>query len=130
MLEHHSVLIHDFHRTKKCKEDWFGENGLFKGDVRLVPLSASTDSLNPWKAMGSNYLMWPLTLQVLNFPPALRKSVGGIQLVGIIPGNGTNEPESLEPYVKVLVDELLSLSGCEIYDAFRNEDFELKVEVL
>ena len=50
--------------------------------------------------------MFPLSSQILNFPQAFRKNLAGIQLLGIIPGNGTQEPKHLEPYLEVTVEEL------------------------
>ena len=39
-------------------------------------------------------------------------------LVGIVPGNGTKEPKSLDPYLEIVVDELLALSDQVVYDAY------------
>ena len=55
--------------------------------------------------------MWPITLTVLNLPRKMRYSFSNIWLVGTIPGNGTKEPQSLDPYLSVLVDELLSITN-------------------
>ena len=64
----------------------------------------------------------------LNLPHNLRKSAASIMLTGIIPGPG--EAKNLDPYVDVLVDELLDLNnGMRVYDAFRDEYFILKVSV-
>ena len=43
-------------------------------------------------------------------------------LAGIIPGK--SEPQHLDPYIEILVDEILSLSGKKCYDAYRDEYFE------
>ena len=51
-------------------------------------------------------------------------------LLGIIPGNGTQEPNILEPYLDVAVDELLKLSNTDLCDAYKAEPFKLKVEIL
>jgi len=51
-------------------------------------------------------------------------------LVGIIPGNGGREPKSVDPYLEIVVDELLTLSGSQFYDAFRNAPFTFKVQIL
>lgn len=50
--------------------------------------------------------------------------------MGIVPGNGTQEPKSLYPYLDVAVDELLKLSNLNFYDAYKVEPFKLKVEIL
>ena len=49
-------------------------------------------------------------------------------LAGIIPGK--SEPQHLDPYIEILVDEILSLSGKKCYDAYRDEYFEMKVDIL
>ena len=51
-------------------------------------------------------------------------------LVGIIPGNGTKEPKSLDPYLEIVVDELLALSDRVVYDAYLKAPFQLKVNIL
>ena len=51
-------------------------------------------------------------------------------LVGIVPSNGAQEPYSLNPYMDILVDELLELSSCSLYDAYQDAPFDCKVAVL
>ena len=51
-------------------------------------------------------------------------------LVGIVPGNGTKEPKSLDPYLEIVVDELLALSDRVVYDAYLKAPFQLKVNIL
>ena len=51
-------------------------------------------------------------------------------LVGIIPSNKGQEPRSLNPYLNILVDELLELSGCTLFDAYQKAPFEWKVALL
>ena len=50
-------------------------------------------------------------------------------LVGIVPGNGTKEPKSLDPYLEIVVDELLVLSDRVVYDAYLKAPFQLKVNI-
>ena len=57
-----------------------------------------SDGVNPYKSMHVIYSMWSIMLSLLNFPMTLRKSVGGILLVGIVPGNGRKEANNLTPY--------------------------------
>ena len=108
----------------------FHEDGIFEGDTRGVGLTFSTDGLNPWRAIGSNYSMWPLVLQPLNFPPVIRKSVSSLFLLGIVPGNGSKEPKDLDPYIGLMVDELLSLDGCTIFDTYKNAPFKVKAKII
>ena len=51
-------------------------------------------------------------------------------LVGIMPGNGGHKPKHVDPYLEVVVNELLALSGCRFYDAYRKAPFQLKVQLL
>lgn len=69
-------------------------------------------------------------LTLLNLPRNLRNKYASIMLVGIVPSNGAQEPHSLNPYLDILVDELLELSSYKFYDAYRNVPFEYKVAVL
>ena len=48
----------------------------------------------------------------------------------LLPGNGSKEPETLQPYLEVLVDEILSLTGKELFDAYKQAPFTLTVDVL
>ena len=83
--------------------------------------------MNPLRSQNKLYSMWPLTLQILNFPPAFRKSFSGIQLLGIMPGNGKKEPYNLEPYLDVLVDELEELKECSFYLQKKQPSANVKV---
>ena len=51
-------------------------------------------------------------------------------LVGIIPGNGSKEASDLNPYINILVDELLELSCSSLFDAYQNAPFKCKVSIL
>ena len=73
--------------------------------------------------------MWPIVLTILNLPRKVRYSFSNLLLVGIVPGNGTKEPNTLDPYFDILVDELLSLSKRKLFDAYQNAPFELKLQV-
>ena len=105
----------DKQHSKKWKEEWFGEEGMFADvDIGIV-LSTCLDGFNPFKQQQINYSMWPIELSVDNFPPAIRKTSAGIMIAGIIPGNGEKEPK-LEPYLELLVEELLTLEKCNMTD--------------
>ncbi|XP_066925721.1 uncharacterized protein [Clytia hemisphaerica] len=112
-------------------ENWFDEDGEFKGDDDGVVLNFCSDGVNPFKTMHHVYSMWPLMLSILNFPPALRKSVGGIMLVGIIPGNGRKEAFHVDPYFEILVDELMVLSDCQTFHpGYMEAPVRIKVRLL
>lgn len=74
--------------------------------------------------------MWPIMLSLLNLPHNVRTAFSNILLVGIIPGNGTQEPKSVSPYLEVVADELLELSNAKLFDAYQGAPFQLKVELL
>lgn len=108
----------------------YGETGFFQGDSRGLSLQFSTDGVNPFSGNKVVYSMWPVMLTVLNLPKRLRNLFSNMLLVGIIPGNGGHEPKAVDPYLEVVVDELLTLSGSQFYDAFRKAPFTFKVQVL
>lgn len=61
----------------------------------------------------------------------IRNLFGNLILVGIIPAQREGkEPFHLDPYLEVLVDELLCLTDCRIYDAYKDEVFNAKVDIL
>ena len=74
--------------------------------------------------------MCPIVLSLLNLPRNIRYNFGNLFLVGIIPGNGRKEAKTIQPYLEVLVDELISLSNAKLYDAYQQSTFQLKVEIL
>ena len=55
---------------------------------------------------------------------------GNLWLVGTIPGNGTKEPNTSDPYLSILVDELLSITNKEVSDAYQDAPFKMKVDIL
>ena len=50
--------------------------------------------------------------------------------MGTVPGNGTKEPNSLDPYLSILVDEILELTNKKLFDAYQQAPFTLKIDVL
>lgn len=48
----------------------------------------------------------------------------------LLPGNGSQEPETLQLYLEVLVDEILSLTGKELFDSYKQAPLTLKTDVL
>ena len=109
---------------------FYSKDGIFEGDSRGLSLSLCTDGVNPFAHNRVSYSMWPIMLSLLNLPRNMRYQFGSIFLVGIIPSNGTQEPHSLNPYLEILVDELLELSGSSLYDAYQKAPFNCKVAVL
>lgn len=109
---------------------FYSENGIFEGDPRGLSLSLCTDGVNPFAHNRVSYSMWPMMLSLLNLPRNIRYQFGSILLVGIIPSNGAQEPKSLNPYLEILVDEILELSSSTLYDAYQKAPFTCKVAIL
>lgn len=108
----------------------YSKTGFFKGDFRGLALQLSTDGVNPFSGNKVVYSMWPVMLTVLNFPKRVRNLFKNMLLVGIIPGNNGREPKKVDPYLELVVDELLKLSGSQFYNAFRKAPFPFKVKIL
>ena len=108
----------------------YSSAGLFASDVRGISFSLNTDGVNPYSQNRVSYSMWPIILTVLNLPREIRYSFGNFWLVGTVPGNGTKEPNSLDPYLDILVDELLAISNKEVFDAYQGAPFKLKADIL
>ena len=88
-------------------------------------------SVNPFSHNRVAYSMWPIMLTLLNPPRHMRNCFNSMFLLGIIPGNGSKQPKNLDPYLEVVVDELLQLSGgATLYDAYQDAPFKLKAEIL
>ena len=51
-------------------------------------------------------------------------------LVGIVPAQVEGkEPKSLDPYLEIVVDELLDLSEATFYDGYRRAEFTFKIDI-
>ena len=121
--------IYDIHQSASWKRA-YSVNGVFKENHRGISLALCTDGVNPFAHNKVTYSMWPIMLTLLNLPRRLRNKYASIMLVGIVPSNGAQEPYSLNPYMDILVDELLELSSCSLYDAYQDAPFDCKVAVL
>ncbi len=108
--------------------DVYNEGGIFDGDRRGISLALCTDGVNPFKHNNVAYSMWPIVLTLLNFPREVRQLFSHLMLVGIIPG--PSEPTTLNPYLEVLVDEILSLVDMNVFDAYSMAPFNFKITIL
>ena len=86
-------VMKDLHDSPAWKKG-FSHNGIFGGDPRGIAFSLCTDGLNPYSQNRVSYSMWPIELTILNLPRKVRYLFSNILLVGIVPGNGSKEPNS------------------------------------
>ena len=86
--------------------------------------------MNPFNHIHVSYSMCPIVLTLLNLPRDTRFSFENLFLVGIVPGNGTKEAKKFDPYIEVLVDEIIQLCNVQMYDAYQGAPFDLKTEIL
>ena len=124
-----NTKMHDIHDSSAWSKA-YSNAGLFKGDKRGISLAFCTDGVNPFNHVRVSYSMWPVMMTILNLPRDKRSLFENILLLGIIPGNGTKEPSNLDPYLEVVVDEILELSGKQIYDAYQDCMFDLQIQIL
>ena len=86
------------------------------------------DSFNPFSRDTVSYSTCPMFLEVLNLPQHLRRLAGSVTLTGLIPG--PHEPKNTDPYVDVLVDDILHLNTLAVYDGYKEDSFSLKASVV
>ena len=120
-------LVTDIHQTDVWKKR-YSPSGEFGGDARGLSLAVCADGTNPFSKEKTTYSMCPIVVSLLNLPSHLRRLPGYLQLVGIIPGK--SEPKNTDPYMDVLVDEILQLNGTILFGAFKNERFSLKANII
>ena len=132
MLQSHTVtrsdednVMFDIHHSSAWKGA-YDPDGLFEGDPRGISLAFCTDGVNPFAHNKVVHSMWPVMLTLLNLPRQIRNLFSSILLVGIIPSNGSKEPQSLAPYLDIMVDEMLELCSRTLYDAYQNAPFKCK----
>ncbi len=124
-----NALLQDIIGSPAWREA-YSPRGYFNAEKRGISCQLSTDGVNPFSSNKVVYSMWPIMLTVLNLPKSIRNLFSNMLLVGIIPGNGNHEAKHVDPYLEVVVDELLSLSGSTFYDGYRRAPFEFKVQLL
>ena len=112
-LDSSSDVVYDIQQSHAWKHA-YSSDGPYRGDVRGISLALCADGVNPFHV---NRVFYPCSI--------CHGISGNMMLVGIIPG--PKEPLSMNSYVDNLVDELLEL---EIYDAYKKEMFNLRVNIL
>ena len=123
----HNMTVSTIHETSTWKE-WYGHGRLHDGDKRALSIGFCTDGVNPFAKEKASYSMWPIVLFPLNFPAHIRKLSSSMMLVGIIPG--PKEVKCIDPYLKIVADDIASLNGIKMYDAYDDCTFELKAALL
>ena len=97
----------------------------------IFAFSLCLNGLNPWSKNKTNYFMWPIVLAQLNLPRNIRYKVEHLFLLVIILGQAKGkEPKHFDPFIEVLVGEVLFLSNSKAYDAYRKAPFDVKVEMI
>lgn len=122
-------VMYDIHHSPAWVNAYL-PNRVFQGDHRGIALALCTDGVNPFSHLRVSYSMWPIMLTLLNLPRHMRHDFNNILLVGIVPGNGRKEPKDINPYLEIVVDELLQLSTMTLFDSYQKAPFQLKIEVL
>jgi hypothetical protein len=122
-----TTCISDIHQSQPWMSMYHAA-GPFQGDACGISLSVCTDGMNPFSKEKVAYSMSPIVLTILNLPRHTRNLPGSMLLVGIIPGN--KEPSNMDPYLDILVDEILSLNGSTFYDGYQKETFKLHIDIL
>lgn len=109
--------------------DEFGINSDKYPDAsRNILLMFSTDGFNPYK--GSMYSIWPMLLAILNLPASIRYKPKYILMAGLIPG--PSKPKSIQPYLEILVNELLQYeeNTFTVYDASQDKNINIQLKLM
>ncbi|XP_026439258.1 uncharacterized protein LOC113337940 [Papaver somniferum] len=100
----------------------------FAKEPRNLRLALSTDGFNPNSSVGGNYSCWPVMLAIYNFPLKLCKFIMLTMLI-----SGPKQPgNDIDVYLAPLIEDLQKLwdEGVEVFDAYKEENFNLKVVLL
>ena len=114
-------IVNSIHNS----EGWYGPTGAFKGDHRGLSFAVCMDGLNPFSREKNSYSTCPIFLVI---PISIRMLSGSILLTGLIAG--PREPKNTNPYVDVLVNDVLKLNTLTVRDGYKNEDFQLKANMV
>ncbi|XP_023771634.2 uncharacterized protein LOC111920288 [Lactuca sativa] len=103
----------------------------FAQETRNIRLGLCTDGFCPNSSYGSAYSCWPVFITVYNLPPWLSFKHEYMQIPLLIPGK-KNPGQNIDVFLQPLVDELKMLftDGIETYDAYRKNNFQMRVVLL
>ncbi len=125
-------IMKDFQDGKSFRS-WFSTQGIFEGfEDSSFPLGLFADGQNPNRDTNTCRSMWPLLVTLFSLPPEYRTVLGPLMVIGVIPGNSETggEPQSLDPYVEVFVDEILEIDGSVMFSAMKGKSVEVKASLL
>ncbi|KAF5799082.1 hypothetical protein HanRHA438_Chr07g0310641 [Helianthus annuus] len=107
------------------------ENPDFAKEIRNVRLGLCTDGFNPNNSNSIPYSLWPVFLTIYNLPPWMSMKDSFVEVSLIIPG-GKSPGQNIDMFLRPLIDELKELygEGIEVYDAYRKENFIMRVILL
>ena len=103
----------------------------FGDEPRNIRLGLATDGFNPHAALSSKYSCWPVMLVIYNLPPWLCMKRKFTFLTLLI--SGPRQPgNDIDVYLAPLIDDLKTLwdEGVKVYDAHRQEEFNLRAVLL
>ena len=102
-------------------------------DCKVV-VGFNTDGVNPFHSQGIQYSCWPLVLTIMNLPKTMRNKGNALILVTVVPSKDSRLGQGTEPnlniYIRLLTDELLKLTDCQLYSAYAKAPIHVKLELL
>ncbi|KAK9063103.1 hypothetical protein SSX86_016973 [Deinandra increscens subsp. villosa] len=103
----------------------------FAQETRNVRIGLCTDGFTPNQSSATPYSCWPVFITVYNLPPWLALKEQYVQLPLIIPGP-KDPTHNLDVFLQPLINELKMLfaDGIETYDAYRRNNFQMRVVLL
>ncbi|XP_021768950.1 uncharacterized protein LOC110733242 [Chenopodium quinoa] len=99
----------------------------FGAEHRNLRLALAADGMNPFSNQSSRHSTWPVILMIYNLPPELIMKRKYMMLTMLI--SGPKQPgNDIYVYLEPLIDDLKMMweHGVEVYDAYCNEEFNLK----
>ncbi|KAL0561335.1 hypothetical protein IC582_001760 [Cucumis melo] len=103
----------------------------FGSEPRNLRLGLSTDGINPFGDLSSNYSCWPVITTIYNLPPWLCMRRKHLMLTMLI--SGSKQPGyDINTYLAPLIDDLKILweEGVRCFDAYKEEYFTLRAVLL
>ncbi|KAL0546536.1 hypothetical protein IC582_016447 [Cucumis melo] len=103
----------------------------FGSEPRNLRLGLSTDGINPFGDLSSNYSCWPVITTIYNLPPWLCMRRKHLMLTMLI--SGPKQPGyDINTYLAPLIDDLKILweEGVQCFDAYKEEYFTLRAVLL